>query len=174
MRHPKKKLVSLSRRFKVGLTAVQLCTGSSHAPHAPLVCTIRTTNYGNRASTCTCTRALGGGLPGACQRRRRSSASSIFFAGERSVLHHSMALAVLRFLRGSLTANDHRLEATSQDDSRAARWRRFACEVNEGPPAPGLYKSCLQRAQAATTAESKITHRQIEKDLTRTFGALSG
>ena len=117
---------------------------------------------------------VGGGLPGACQRRRRSSASSIYFAGERSLLHHSMALAVLRFLRGSLTANDHRLEATSQDDSRAARWRRFACEVNEGPPAPGLYKSCLQRAQAATTAESKITHRQIEKDLTRTFGALSG
>ena len=172
MRHPKKKLVSLSRRFKVGLTAVQLCTGSSHRTRR----TIRTTNYGNRASTCTCTRAGGGGLPGACQRRRRSSASSIYFAGERSVLHHSMALAVLRFLRGSLTstANDHRLEATSQDDSRAARWRRFACEVNEGPPAPGLYKSCLQRAQAATTAESKITHRQIEKDLTRTFGALSG
>ena len=121
---------------------------------------------------------VGGGAPWGVPTNLPTAAPVVgvvhFFSQESSVLHHSMALAVLRFLRGSLTANDHRLEATSQDDSRAARWRRFACEVNEGPPAPGLYKSCLQRAQAATTAESKITHRQIEKDLTRTFGALSG
>ena len=58
------------------------------------------------------------------------------------------------------------------DDSRPARWRRFACEVNGGPPPAALYTSLLARARRNTSASR--THKQIEKDLNRTFGSLKG
>lgn len=111
-------------------------------------------------------------------------------------------LTVLRLYRSLISSEDENLSSSGStfdggSTSRAAKWRRFACvrgpacdrplrhpcfliskyqlcsqEVNGGEPAAGYFESLLKRARS-NTASAKA-HKQIDKDLNRTFGSLKG